>query len=108
MVEEDKNNNRKEKECVKQEPSCESHGKPLELFCEENSCRKALCALCMTEPKHKGHNLVAYEEGTTEAKIVLKELMEHSELITKAWGEHKIKLQLDVTSQQNCETTKAI
>ncbi|XP_042627779.1 tripartite motif-containing protein 16-like [Cyprinus carpio] len=55
-----------------QENICLSHGKPLEIYCQDD--RQCIC--CMCTDNHKGHNVVYVDSEWTSKKKELEEIKE--------------------------------
>ncbi|XP_026082632.1 tripartite motif-containing protein 16-like [Carassius auratus] len=53
-----------------QENICLSHGKPLEIYCQDD--RQCICSLCTDN--HRGHNVVSVDSEWTSKKDKLKEI----------------------------------
>ncbi|KAK7156105.1 hypothetical protein R3I94_006240 [Phoxinus phoxinus] len=54
-----------------QENFCLSHGKLLEIYCQDD--RQCICCLCVTD-NHKNHNVVSVDSEWTSKKKELKEM----------------------------------
>ncbi|XDV32751.1 hypothetical protein PO909_003484, partial [Leuciscus waleckii] len=54
-----------------QENICLSHGKLLEIYCQDD--RQCICCLCVTD-NHKNHNMVSVDSEWTSKKKELKEI----------------------------------
>ncbi|XP_052472464.1 tripartite motif-containing protein 16-like [Carassius gibelio] len=54
-----------------QENICLSHGKPLEIYCQDD--HQCICCLCVTD-NHKNHNVVSLNSEWTGKKDKLKEI----------------------------------
>ncbi|XP_039534636.1 E3 ubiquitin/ISG15 ligase TRIM25-like [Pimephales promelas] len=54
-----------------QENICLSHGKLLEIYCQDD--RQCICCLCVTD-NHKGHNVVSVDSAWISKKKELKEV----------------------------------
>uniref|UniRef100_A0A8C1EC17 Tripartite motif-containing protein 16-like n=1 Tax=Cyprinus carpio carpio TaxID=630221 RepID=A0A8C1EC17_CYPCA len=54
-----------------QENICLSHGKPLEIYCQDDD--RCICCLCVTD-NHKNHNVVSMDSEWTNKKDKLKEI----------------------------------
>uniref|UniRef100_A0A9J7ZDP0 E3 ubiquitin/ISG15 ligase TRIM25-like n=1 Tax=Cyprinus carpio carpio TaxID=630221 RepID=A0A9J7ZDP0_CYPCA len=55
-----------------QENICLSHGKPLEIYCQDDD----QCICCMCTDNHKGHNVVYVDSEWTSKKKELEEIKE--------------------------------
>ncbi|XP_058600522.1 tripartite motif-containing protein 16-like isoform X2 [Onychostoma macrolepis] len=54
-----------------QENICLSHGKPLDIYCQDDD--QCICCLCVTD-NHKSHNVVSMDSEWTSKKEQLKEI----------------------------------
>ncbi|XP_073674162.1 E3 ubiquitin/ISG15 ligase TRIM25-like [Garra rufa] len=54
-----------------QENICLNHGKPLEIYCQDD--HQCICCLCVTD-NHKIHNVVSMDSEWTSKKVELKEI----------------------------------
>ncbi|XP_042627742.1 E3 ubiquitin/ISG15 ligase TRIM25-like isoform X1 [Cyprinus carpio] len=54
-----------------QENICLSHGKPLDIYCQDDD--RCICCLCVTD-NHKNHNVVSMDSEWTNKKDKLKEI----------------------------------
>ncbi len=103
-------NTTEKREPKKKERLCDQHGKPLELYCADFSCKRSpfLCALCMTEKKHHGHNVKSLESELRWNRRFLENDKREFDQISSTWRKHLYKLQTDVVTERGRETTKTL
>ncbi len=90
------------------ETSCVDHGKPVELYCNEESCQQVLCAICMTREKHKGHSVWKLKDNVDYRRNHVTALKRDFQKITDAWKNQREKVLTDVFKELDKKETTAL